>query len=98
MSSRVSANSSYLRSVINNCDAILAKSSRTQIQLLVEILFNIQRIPLSPKERRSLLPFLPVIKFISELRSYREAREQLLKFGRFILPVLLHALLDNEGV
>ena len=98
MSSRVFINCSFLRSLIKDCNSTLIGANQSQIEVVVEILHNIGRVPFTRQERKELIPFLPVIHHIASLRSFDEAYTQLVKFGPFILPIIIPAVLSYEGI
>lgn len=93
MSSRVLEHSKFLLSILRSPRAI-RKASVPQIAIIVEILSNLNKIPLSNKERQSLLPLLPVIRIISSVRSAEKARELLIKFAPYIIPQVVPAVIE----
>jgi hypothetical protein len=80
--------------------AILKDINASQIQLLVEICYNILRgnFILSKRQKLRILPFAPFVRAIAKTRSERSANNivqrgaGLISFGAFLAPIIIEAL------
>ena len=89
---KIVENKAFLSRCASN-PSIVKKANFDQISCLVDILYNLGSIPLTPKEKRSLSKQLSKIQSIAKCSREKKARESLIQHGRGLFPALIPAVL-----
>ena len=67
------------------------KATLPELSCLVEILHNLNSIPLTGEEKRRLCKHITHIKSIGSCTREKRAREELTQYGTGLLPVIIPA-------
>ena len=99
MSSRIVEHVSFLKRLIKlrkpkSISHAILSAEKGQIEVVVECLSNLHKVPFSVKERRKVFPYIPVIRHIAQVRDLKEAKRLLSVFGQFIFPIVLPAVVS----
>lgn len=95
MNKCISSNLDFLKKVVSNIRIIDSASSK-EIACLIEILFNVHKIPFNRAERNSIVKFLPVIRYLGKIRNTEKARDLLKTFAKHFLFVIVQAVLSKK--
>lgn len=95
MESCVSPHIDFLNKLLKNV-RIISSASTQQIGCLVEVLFNIHRIPFNRTERNSIVKFLPIIRYIGKCRNPEKARDLLITFASHFIFIIVRAVLARK--
>lgn len=92
MNSRIVPHLDFLKRLLSNL-RLIKVASNIQLSILVEILFNVHKIPFTRSERNAVAKFLPIIRYIGKIRKLEKAREFLLTFSTHFLRTIVSALI-----
>ena len=99
MSSRIVEHVSFLKRIIKlrkpkTISSAILTAEKAQIEVLIECFSNLHKVPFSARERRKIIPYIPVVRHIGQVRDLREAKRLLSIFGQFIFPIVLPAVVS----
>ena len=87
---KVLTHKNFLRRCCHNPSAV-KKATLPELSCLVEILHNLDSIPLTGKEKKILCRHISQIKSIGSCTREKRAREELTQYGTGLLPVIIPA-------
>ena len=99
MSSRIVEHVSFLKRMIKlrkpkSISHAILTAEKAQVEVLIECFSNLHKVPFSAQEKRKIIPFIPVVRHIAQVRDQQEAKRLLSVFGQFIFPIVLPAVVS----
>ena len=87
---KVLTHKNFLSRCCRNPSAV-KKATLPELSCLVEILHNLNSIPLTGEEKKVLCRHISQIKSIGSCTREKRAREELTQYGEGILPIIIPA-------
>lgn len=84
---------SFLKKLSRNPSHV-GTASLPELTTIVNILYNIDRIPFSSSEKRAVIKHLDSIRRITKATRERKVREELKQHGGSLLPLVLPAAIS----
>lgn len=95
MNACISSHRDFLKKILTDL-RIIKTASPLEISCLVEILFNIHKIPFNRSERNSIVKFLHIVRYIGKIRDTEKARDFLYTFAKHFLRTVVKAALSSK--